>query len=116
VTLDDAHVPVPVRRLMHQLRDALHRRFGERLREVVLFGSYARGHAHEDSDIDALVVIDDLTERERLVVFEIAHETDALGDELLGLSVVAHSSAEAAEMRARDRKLYHDVDREGLRA
>jgi predicted nucleotidyltransferase len=32
--------------------------YGERLRKVVLFGSWARGDAHPESDIDLLVVLD----------------------------------------------------------
>lgn len=36
----------------------LKRLFGDRLRRVVLFGSWARGDAHPESDIDLLVVLD----------------------------------------------------------
>ena len=32
--------------------------YGGRLRRVILFGSWARGDAHPDSDIDLLVVLD----------------------------------------------------------
>jgi predicted nucleotidyltransferase len=32
--------------------------YGERLRRVLLFGSWARGDAHPESDIDLLVVLD----------------------------------------------------------
>lgn len=38
--------------------DDLRRLYGDRLRHVVLFGSWARGDAHPDSDIDLLVVLD----------------------------------------------------------
>lgn len=44
-------------RLLSALRDA----FGERLVYVGLQGSYLRGEATEQSDIDPMVVIDDLT-------------------------------------------------------
>jgi uncharacterized protein len=33
-------------------------RFGDRLRQLTLFGSQARGEAREDSDIDVAVVLD----------------------------------------------------------
>jgi predicted nucleotidyltransferase len=36
----------------------LRRLYGERLRRVLLFGSWARGDAHPDSDIDLLVVLE----------------------------------------------------------
>ena len=37
-------------------------------RQVILFGSRARGDAHRDSDIDLLVVVDDDTPAERLTI------------------------------------------------
>src|SRR5687768_1220114 len=51
---------------------SLRSKFGRRLREVTLFGSRARGDAREDSDVDVLVVIDELSERERGEVFDLA--------------------------------------------
>lgn len=35
--------------------------YGERLREVILFGSRARADAHPESDLDLLVVLDEMT-------------------------------------------------------
>ncbi|MGA2925930.1 MAG: UPF0158 family protein [Solirubrobacteraceae bacterium] len=37
--------------------------YGERLHDVILFGSHARGDAGPDSDIDLLVVLDELASR-----------------------------------------------------
>jgi Uncharacterised protein family (UPF0158)/Nucleotidyltransferase domain len=42
------------RDVAHELR----RLYGDRLSKVVLFGSWARGDAHSESDIDLLVVLD----------------------------------------------------------
>lgn len=36
----------------------LHALYGDRLRRVLLFGSWARGDAHPESDVDLLVVLD----------------------------------------------------------
>lgn len=44
----------PVEELVKQLRA----RYGARLRQVVLYGSYARGEPTTESDIDTLVVLD----------------------------------------------------------
>lgn len=46
---------------MGKLVSALRERFGDRLAYVGLQGSYLRGEATEDSDIDPMVVIDDLS-------------------------------------------------------
>jgi uncharacterized protein len=33
--------------------------YGNRLAKIILFGSYARGEAHDESDVDLLVVLND---------------------------------------------------------
>ncbi len=38
--------------------------YGERLCEVILYGSYARGDYREDSDIDIMILVDDMSEDE----------------------------------------------------
>ena len=35
------------------------RHYGERLAKIVLYGSYARGDFHSDSDVDYLVMLDE---------------------------------------------------------
>jgi len=37
--------------------------YGERLKNVVLYGSWARGDAHPESDIDLIVVLDEVHSR-----------------------------------------------------
>jgi predicted nucleotidyltransferase len=37
----------------------LHNLYGERLLKIILYGSYARGDQHEESDIDFLVLLKD---------------------------------------------------------
>lgn len=64
--------------------EALDRHFGGRLVSVVLFGSWARGTARPDSDLDLLVVIRDLpsdrSERQR-DLYEVPREvSQALAD------------------------------------
>jgi uncharacterized protein len=49
--------------ILKRFRAALDEMYGERLERVVLFGSRARGDAHEDSDYDVAVFLRDMPER-----------------------------------------------------
>ncbi len=108
----------PTGMLAHSVKrfaEALRERFGERVFEILLFGSRARGEAHEDSDVDILVVIDELSEFERLAILDLAYATDAAAPQWMGLSPLVYSSAQAASMRSGGRRLFRDIDSQGIR-
>jgi uncharacterized protein (UPF0332 family) len=66
----DARPPVDGQLLAQRIGEELEGILGDRLRDVVLVGSRARGQAHPESDIDLLVVLDRVEsvwiERERM--------------------------------------------------
>jgi len=47
-----------LRGVLDELRKGLRPIYGERLKGVYVFGSYARGEASSDSDLDVLIVLD----------------------------------------------------------
>src|SRR4030081_1448955 len=59
-------IPPSLRPALEAYCERLRSVFGARLREVRLFGSYARGEANDASDVDILVLIDGLTSLEML--------------------------------------------------
>lgn len=87
-------------------------RFGDRVVKLVLFGSHARGEATEESDVDILVVIDDLTPSDGREIDEI------VGDILTRMDVVLSplvlSAARFAELRARERRIAREINRDGI--
>lgn len=87
-------------------------RFGDRVVKLVLFGSHARGEATEESDVDILVVIDDLTPSDGREIDEI------VGDILTRMDVVLSplvlTAARFAELRARERRIAREINRDGI--
>jgi predicted nucleotidyltransferase len=68
-----------VRTVVAHFARELRRRYGDSVREVRLFGSFARGGAHEDSDVNVAVVLDQETyerwrAQERPLVMDIERE------------------------------------------
>jgi predicted nucleotidyltransferase len=55
--------PFDAHAIAEQVAAELRELYGERLKQVLLFGSWARGDAHPESDIDLLVVLDRIESR-----------------------------------------------------
>ena len=53
------HLAPTVRAALDDAAEALRALYGDRLHALVLYGSQARGDAHDESDVDVLVVLDD---------------------------------------------------------
>jgi uncharacterized protein len=91
----------------------LRRRYGESLRDLWLFGSYARGQANEHSDVDVLVVLDRIDWKTRRDVIDLAADV-GLEEEVL-LSPTLFDTGTWRRWRRQERALAVDVEREGTR-
>ena len=87
-------------------------RFAGRVRELALFGSRARGEGTSESDLDVVVVVDDLTGGEAR---EIGHAAgDALTHHDVLLSPFAVSHARMTELRDRERLIASEIARDAV--
>lgn len=103
-----ASVPEPARELASWART----RFGVRLKDVRLFGSRARGEAHEHSDVDVLVVVEELSSAEaREIAFRCG---DLLTTTAIRVAPFALSRARFEELQRRERRIALEIARDGV--
>ena len=86
--------------------------FGERLRELALFGSRARGDGDEDSDLDVLIVVRDLTGAEAREVGQAAGDALTQHDVILSPFVV--STEHMDRLRSRERTIALEITRDAV--
>ena len=97
--------------LLRALRTALQDLYGDRLHSVVLYGSYARGEATEESDVDVMVVlhgpVNPMREITRLVdiTYPLELETGHL------ISVLPLS---ASDFRSKSKSVVQQAQEEGV--
>jgi predicted nucleotidyltransferase len=105
-------IPRSLRPALEAYAERLRVRFGSRVRGLVLFGSWARGEAHEDSDVDVLVLVDRLTPVE---AWHAAGDAAPVALETgLPLAPLPMASEQLAILRAGGREIASVIDGEGI--
>ena len=87
--------------------EALRRQYPDRVQDVILFGSKARGDSHPDSDIDILILVDDDDWRFSHAISRLAARISLNRDVLLGPRLIRQA-------RWRRSLLYPTVSSEGI--
>jgi len=100
-----------IKPILDLVKEKLQGIYGERLNEIILYGSYARGDATEESDIDLILLLEDMSSPvSELETFsgEI-HQLDFLYD-----MVVSIIPIEADQYRTRRLPIILNAKREGI--
>jgi len=105
-------MPASHRQALSAFAERLRADFGGRLHLLRLFGSWARGDASVDSDLDVAIVIDDLDREQWRQIIDISADLEVAHGVDLGPYVV--STAHWAELNDRGRALAEAISREGV--
>jgi predicted nucleotidyltransferase len=97
--------------LIADFKKAVSDLYGDRLAKVILYGSYARGDYHEESDIDFLVVLKD----EEINPYR---EIDRMNDSIFGLvlkynTVISFQPTTVNKLQTSKMPIYHFIKKEG---
>lgn len=74
----------PIKDILQELKEGLQKRYGSKLKRIMLFGSYARGEQRSDSDVDVAIILEDFShacaeiERTADIVSSISLKLDTL--------------------------------------
>ncbi|MBM4394304.1 MAG: nucleotidyltransferase domain-containing protein [Deltaproteobacteria bacterium] len=106
-------LPPAVRETLDAFVAGVRGRFGTRTLSIRLFGSYARGEAHEESDVDCLVLLDRVDAADDRFVTDLAAD---LVWQLHGVVVspMIMSDAEFESWKATERRTPLEIERDGV--
>jgi predicted nucleotidyltransferase len=101
--------------LLEKLKNFLVARFGEDIREIILFGSRAAGTDREDSDYDVLIILNrDYDWRYRHNIISAIYELELEHDVFIDAKII--STQELHHTIKGKHPLYADAIREGIHA
>ena len=100
------------RRAIEAFLKRVRRAYPQRVKQMSLFGSKARGDSHAASDIDILLIVDDEDWRFRHAISNIAADVSLAYDVLIEPRVIGQARWD--EMRRHRFALYENVQAEGV--
>ncbi len=98
--------------ILPRVREILRGIYGDRLTDVILYGSFARGEPTEDSDIDIAVVLKGKTDKTEEIdrIYELLYELMLETGELISVYPVSEEEVENVIW-----PLYYHIRTEGIK-
>ena len=80
-------IPKEIEPILKEVKKTLKNIYGDNLKKIILYGSYARGEAVDGSDIDLIILLDDMEEyiKEREKYFPAIYELDLKYDTVISI-------------------------------
>ena len=92
--------------------EAMKKHYGDRLAKIILFGSYARGDFHEESDMDFMVLLKDEELKANKEIDEIA---ESISDVSLRQNIwVSAFPTSVKTYNASSKYIFHNIKAEGI--
>ena len=112
-SLETVGLPAVVETTLQAFVTGVRERFGSRVAEIRLFGSYARGDATADSDLDCLVLLDRADRQDDRAITSLAAD---LTWQIAGVVVspMTMSVVEFEAWKALERRTPLEIEREGI--
>lgn len=110
MTEQTSQIPYQYNPVVQEFATTLRQRLGSHLRQILLFGSRARGDAQDGSDYDMLVVVDYRTPKLRAIILEV--ESQLM--ERYGALVATVLRSEAEWQQLQEFPLARNIAREGV--
>ncbi|MDQ3005744.1 MAG: nucleotidyltransferase domain-containing protein [Chloroflexota bacterium] len=109
----NTRVPARIRKLMEELKEGLVRIYGDKLKAVYLYGSYARGDYRQGSDVDVMILLRDYKNYWK----ELQRSSDYVSDVSLKYDVtVSCILTKEIQWKESDKPVLQNIRREGLPA
>ncbi len=110
-----AKVPVRIRKLLKEFKEGLVHIYGDRLEELYLYGSYARGDYRQGSDVDVMILLKDYKNywKEQSKISQLASDVSLEYDVTVSCIFIKQIQWETAKD---ERPLIYNIRKEGVPA
>ena len=110
-----AKIPLRIRKLLKEFKEGLVRIYGDRLKAVYLYGSYARGDYRQGSDVDVMILLKDYKNywKEQSKISQLASDVSLEYDVTVSCIFIKEIQWNTA---SDERPLIYNIRKEGLPA
>jgi len=98
--------------ILRDLKKNLEHLLGDRLVNILLFGSRARGDFSDESDIDVAIIVRELTQKLKDKILDEVAQLELEYD--MPISLLVFSEEDYHHLKKRERRIVLDIEREGI--
>ena len=109
------HLRAEEKKVVGEYIDLIRRHFPDKVSEITLFGSKARGDSHGESDIDILIVIDSEDKKIRREIQDLCWDAMFDNDFKVFISPVIFFKKEYGQYKKWNSSFLYNVSKEGIR-